>query len=149
MNRLGRFNIFGRRTQGSELMAIYIDEPTTGDQFRMHKIEPRGYQGAIGDGTLDTVGFDVENRTSSGLRFYLTDHRPPVSDKGEYLDATKLGSNATIEVFDYKKGSKHMQHLKTFASRKIHSANKLALTGDGGFFVSNDHSVSVGGVSEL
>ena len=121
-------------------MAIYIDEPTLDGQFRMHSIRPRGYKGATGDLTLDLVGFDVDASWKDALDFWLINHRPPVDAQKQHLDATKIGSNVSVEVFSYAKGAPEMRHLKTILHPHIHSANNLALTSKSGFLVSNDHS---------
>jgi hypothetical protein len=106
----------------------------------MHSIRPRGYEGATGDQTLDLVGFDVDVGEKGALDFWLINHRPPVDAQRQPLDATKIGSNVSIDVFSYTKGAHEMRHLKTILNPHIHSANNLALTGKGGFMVSNDHS---------
>jgi hypothetical protein len=137
---LSKYNVSGRRSQGSELLAIYIDEPTSDGHFRMHSIQPKGYDGATGDSTLDFVGFDVDASKEDALEFWFVNHRPPVDAQKKLLDATKIGSNVSIEVFSYSKGARHMRHVKTISDSYIHSANKVALTGTGGFVVSNDHS---------
>lgn len=146
---LSKYNVSGRRTQGSELVAMHIDEPESNGQFKMHSIRPSGYEGATGDQTLDFVGFDVDASAHNVLDFWLVNHRPPVDAQRQHLDAKKLGSNVTIEVFRYAKAAREMQHVKTIVHPDIHSANKLALTGGGSFAVSNDHSDRVGFRKEL
>ena len=121
-------------------MAIYVDEPTSTSQLRMHSIRPQGYEGATGDQTLDLVGFDADASKKDALDLWLINHRPPVDAQKQHLDATKIGSNVSVEVFSYVKGDREMRHLKTILHPHIHSANNLALTGQGGFVVSNDHS---------
>ncbi|KAJ4296763.1 hypothetical protein N0V90_006811 [Kalmusia sp. IMI 367209] len=142
--RLSKYNVSGRRLQGSELMAIYIDEPTSDDQFRMYSIKPRGYKGATGDITMDLVGFDVDASKKDKLDFWLINHRPPVDDKKQYLDATKIGSNVSIEVFSYSKGTLEMRHMKTISHPQIYAANNLALTSNGGF-VRKEFDLILGG----
>jgi hypothetical protein len=121
-------------------LAIYIDEPTADGRFRMHSIRPLGYEGATGDTTLDYVGFDVNINQKDSLDFWLINHRPPVDARKQHLDAAKIGSNVSVEIFSYEKGAREMQHLRTISHSLIHSANNLALTDRGGFVVSNDHS---------
>jgi hypothetical protein len=106
----------------------------------MHSIRPRGYEGATGEPTLDFVGFDIDASKKDTLDFWLINHRPPVDAGKRHLDAAKIGSNVSVEVFNYAKGAREMRHLKTISHLHIHSANNLALTGKGGFTVSNDHS---------
>lgn len=137
---MGKLNISGRRPEGSELMALYIDEPQTDKIFKMHKITPRRYEGATGDGTLDLIGFDVDASDTSKLKFWLINQRPPVGVDGKYLDAAKVGDNVTVEVFEYAKGQRTMSHVKTISDSNIYSGNGLALLGDGSFMLTNDHS---------
>lgn len=137
---MSRLNISGRRPGGSELMALNIDSPGEDGLFGLHSITPIGYDGASGDGTLDLVGFDVEVVDQTALRFWLINQRPPVDENRNYLDARKIGANATIDVFELKRGQPKMVHVKTVADPAIYSPNGIAFAGDGSFFVSNDHS---------
>lgn len=136
---MGQLNESGR--QPSELMALNIDSPGTDGLFGMRNIKPEGYRGATGDDTLDLLGFDVE-KTDAGLRFWLVNLRPPVDENGKYLDAKKIGANATIDVFDMKRGKNKMVHVKTVWDPAIWSPNKVAALGDGSFVVTNDASCS-------
>ncbi|KAH7121299.1 hypothetical protein B0J11DRAFT_590347 [Dendryphion nanum] len=145
---MSKFNISGRRPQGSELIAIYIDEPRH-DGFRSQKLAPEGYSGAAGDGTLDLIGFDVQKISSSTLRFWLINQRPPVDTGGKYLDATRVGDNVTVDVFDYVRDSKVIKHVKTVSDKHIYSGNGLAVVGDDEFVISNDHSGKIGIRKEL
>ncbi|PSN65490.1 hypothetical protein BS50DRAFT_575481 [Corynespora cassiicola Philippines] len=145
---MSKFNLSGRRTEGSELMAIYIDHPIE-EGFRMHKITPISYKGTAGDTRLDLVGFDAEKKGNSRLRFWLINQRPPVDTKGNYLDATKIGVNGTVDVFEYTKGATEMKHVKTVFDQNIYSGNKLALIGNDDFVLTNDHSGKVGFRKEL
>lgn len=136
---MGQLNASGRRP--SELMALDIDSPGIDGLFGMRSIKPEGYVGATGDDTLDLLGFDVE-KTDAGLRFWLVNLRPPVDANGIYLDAKKVGANVTIDVFDMKRRSDKMVHVKTVWDPAIWSPNKVAALGDGSFVVTNDASAS-------
>jgi len=137
---MSRLNISGRRTGGSKLMALNIDSPGTDGLYGAHSIETANYEGATGDGTLDLVGFDAEIVNPATLRFWLINQRPPVDQYRNYLDATKIGANATIDVFELKRGEKTMVHVKTVADQAIYSPNGITLMGDDSFVISNDHS---------
>lgn len=137
---MGALNISNRRSGGSELMALNIDSPGSDGLFGMHAIKPLGYGGATGDMTLDLVGFDVRIVSTETLQFYLINQRPPVDAKKRYLDAKKIGANATVDVFELTRGDKKMKHVKTFADPEIYSANGVAVMENGGFVLSNDHS---------
>lgn len=134
------FDVQGRRKEGSELMALYIDEPAQDGLFRMHKIAPTGYGGATGDGTLDLLGFDAQVLSDSTTRFWLINQRPPVDEQGQYLDAKEVGANVTVDIFEHSRGGKTMEHVKTIADPALHSANGIIGYDDGSFIVSNDHS---------
>lgn len=99
-----------------------------------------GYEGTTGDGTLDPLGFDVETMSDSRLRFWMINYRPPVDQDQKYLDAVKLGANATVEIFELVRGADHMNRVKTFTNTAIATPNRVAATGDGGFVVTNDKS---------
>jgi len=121
-------------------MALYIDEAAKGGHFRMQKITPTGYRGATGDSTLDLIGFDAQVLKDAKLRLWLINQRPPVDEQGRYLDATKTGANATVEIFEHVRGEKTMKHVKTFADPEIYSGNGIAGLNDGSFVLSNDHT---------
>lgn len=139
-NRLSKYNVSGRRPGGSKLVSIGIDEPTANGIFKMRSIETKGYAGATGDKSLDLIGFDVDRSVPGELKFFLINHRPPVDAQQNFLDASAVGVNGTVEVFRYQKGSKHMSHLKTIAHSNVYSANNVALAGNGAFLLTNDHS---------
>lgn len=137
---IGVLNIAGRRPGGSELMALNIDAPGSDGMFGIHKIKPEGYDGATGDGTLDLLGFDVEVVDAATLRFWLINHRPPVDANRKYLDATKIGANSTIDVFELKRGKDKMVHVKTVFDPEVKTPNNIAVMEDGSFVATNDHS---------
>ena len=121
-------------------MALNIDSPGTNDMFEIHGIEPVGYDGATGDGTLDLLGFDVEVVDAATLRFWLINHRPPVDANKTAIDATKVGANSTIDVFELKRGNDKMVHVKTVFDPEVKTPNNIAAMGDGSFVATNDHS---------
>lgn len=125
-------------------MALNIDSPGSDGLFGLRSIKPTSYDGATGDGTLDLVGFDVEVIDAATLRFWLINQRPPVDVDRRYLDASKVGANATIDVFELKRGGNKMVHVKTVADPAIYSPNGIAAMGKGSFVTSNDHSGKVG-----
>jgi hypothetical protein len=137
---MSRLNISGRRPGGSKLMALNIDSPGQDGLYGAHSIETANYEGATGDGTLDLVGFDAEIVNPTTLRFWLINQRPPVDENRKHLDATKIGANGTIDVFELKRGEQTMVHVKTVADKAIYSPNGIALMGDDSFVTSNDHS---------
>ncbi|KAF2188074.1 serum paraoxonase/arylesteras-like protein [Zopfia rhizophila CBS 207.26] len=141
---LSKLNSSRRRPQGSELMAIYIDEPRKEGGFRMHRIQPTLYGSESGASHLDLLGFDTEAVDSSTLRFWLINQRPPYDAKGKLLNAREYGANSTVEVYEYRKRDKKMKHVKTVADRAIYSPANIALMGADNFVISNDRSSKVG-----
>ena len=108
--------------------------------FGLSQLEPIGGNSATENEVLGLHGFDVDELKNSKLRFWLINHRAPVDVDKRVLDATKLGANSTVEVFEVIRGSNNMRHIKTIVNEAIATPNKLAATGDGGFLVTNDHS---------
>ncbi|KAF2797224.1 hypothetical protein K505DRAFT_298745 [Melanomma pulvis-pyrius CBS 109.77] len=146
---MSKLNVSGRRSEGSQLIALYIDEFTKDGQFRMHNIAPKNYGGATGDGTLDLIGFDAVRKSIASLQFWLINQRPPVDEFGKFRNAPKVGDNVTVDVFEYVKGAESMNHVKTVADPSIYSANGIALIGEEAFVLTNDHSGKVGLRKEL
>ncbi|KAI2475439.1 hypothetical protein Ptr902_13125 [Pyrenophora tritici-repentis] len=140
-------NVTGRRPGGSELLALDIDNPGEDGLFNFRGIKPVGhYIGATGNRDLDLLGFDAEILDDGTTRFYFVNQRPPVGPSQAIIDASELGANSTIEIFELKKGWDEMQHIRTILSPDIWTPNRVAAIGDksGAFLVTNDHSVKVG-----
>ena len=135
-------NAAGRQPGGSWVSVLDIDEPGADGLFGLRQMKVTGYRGAAGpsDVDLDLHGFDVEVIDNERLRFWLINHRPPVDENGIILDATKVGANSTIEVFESKRGEDELVHVRTIWDEAIFTPNKLAATGDGGLVVTNDMS---------
>jgi hypothetical protein len=106
----------------------------------MRGFKLKGYEGATGEGTPDTLGFDVEIVDTAKLRFWLINLRPPVDANRNYFDARKIGANSTIDVFDLKRGKDVMVHVKTVAGPAIWTRNSIAAMGDGSFVTTNYYS---------
>jgi len=119
---------------------LHVDERGADGLFGLHRMQTAGYDGATGDGTVDTVGFDVEVVGNSKLRFWIVNDRPPIDDNGQLLDAHKVGANGTVELFESERGSDRLVHLKTFSDRALATPNKPAAVGNGAFLVTNDKS---------
>ncbi|RMZ70047.1 serum paraoxonase arylesterase [Pyrenophora seminiperda CCB06] len=140
-------NVTGRRPGGSELLALDIDNPGDDGLFNFRAIKPVGhYVGATGNSDLDLLGYDAEILDDGTTRFYFINQRPPVGIYNKIIDASKIGANSTIEIFEMKKGQDNMQHVRTIFSNEIWTPNRVAALGDksGAFLVTNDHSVKVG-----
>lgn len=147
--RLTKLNASGRRPGGSELIALDIDEPGVDGLYNLRAIKPLGYTGATGDETLDLLGFDAEILDGDTINFYLINHRPPIGPFNNILDASVLGTNSTIDVFEMRRGEENMRHLRTVWSSEVFTPNRVAVLGGGHFLVTNDHSGKLGWVCHL
>lgn len=144
-----KLNVTGRRPGGSELIALDIDEPGVDSSYNMRAIKPVGYHGAIGDDTLDLLGFDAEILDGDTINFYLINQRPPIGPFNNLVDASGMGANATIDVFEMRRGEETMRHVRTIWSPEVYSPNRVAVLGGGNFLVTNDHAVKTGWVITL
>jgi hypothetical protein len=59
----------------------------------------------------------------------MINHRPPVNEAGNFLDASKVGANSTIEVFEHVTGSKELDYVKTIWSESVYTPNNWWLRG--------------------
>lgn len=150
-----QLNATGRRPGGSELIALDIDNPGADGFFNLRNIIPKGYTGATGNSDLDLLGFDahrwVDMEGIESVQFYFVNMRPPVDASKNIIDASKIGANSTVELFELKNGEDEMQHRRTIWSSEIYTPNRVAALGvdQGTFLLTNDHSVKVGIVSSI
>jgi hypothetical protein len=149
--RMKKLNTTGRRPGGSELIALDVDEPGVDGLFNMRSIKPIGYHGAKGEGDseLDLLGFDAEILDGDTINFYFVNERPPVGPFNNYIDASVVGANSTIDIFEMRRGEETMRHLRTIWSGAVITPNRIAVLGQGNFVVTNDHSVKTGLVRSL
>ena len=129
------FNSSGLKGTGAFLV-LDIDDWGEEGPTSFRQMIPTGYSGVEGDVRLRRLGFDVEIVEEDTLRGFAVNHRVPVG-----LDPKKFGANSTIEVFEARHGTLELKHVKTVHDEAIITPNKVAATGDGGFVVTNDHSV--------
>ncbi|OBT60735.1 hypothetical protein VE03_09815 [Pseudogymnoascus sp. 23342-1-I1] len=142
-----KFNASGRNANG-RFVALNIDSPGLDGNYGATRLQITGdYVGPGGSKAIDPNGFDVEILPNNRLRFWMTNLRPPVDViSREYLDATKIGANTTVESFELVRGEDTLKWTGTFGANDgvVHSANKVAADLIGGFVVSNDHSSPIG-----
>lgn len=143
---ISQLDVTGRRPAGSEFIAIDIDSFGTNNFFSYRTIMPKGTYGAKGDAILDTVGFTGEHIDDATIHFYFPNVAPY---HGSFFDAKEIGANATVEVFELKRGNDEMKHLRTVHSPAVWSPNRPAALGNGDFLVTNDHGVKVGWRKQL
>jgi hypothetical protein len=75
--------------------------------------------------------------------------RPPVGPFNNYIDASVVGTNSTVDVFEMRRGEESMRHVRTIWSPEVFTPNRVAILGQGEFLVTNDHSVKTGWVRFL
>jgi hypothetical protein len=138
LGSMGELNVSARALGGDHISVLDIDRPGSDGLFGLRKLRKEGFSG--GDGTLALVGFDAAALDSNTLRFWLVNVAPAVGPDGAYLDAKRTGANATIEIFDVMRGGNAMVHVDTVISDAVYSPNKVAVSENGGFLVTNDHS---------
>jgi arylesterase/paraoxonase len=146
-SRINHLNASGRAL--TDRIAI-LDTRSKGRlASRIKWITLENFAGVNGEAILDLHGLDIRaDKHTDMLRILLVNHRPPVDPiTGEYLDASVVGANSTIEQFLTKAGTTTMRHIKTFAHPLIHTPNRVAWVTDTSFVISNDHSGKVGLVS--
>jgi hypothetical protein len=119
---------------------LNIDEPGEDGLYGLHKLSiGANYQSSTGGKDMDVHGIDIEVLEDGYLQFQMINHRPFVDEFGNYLDATLLGANSTVEVFRLGKGASELEYVKTVHNRAIMTPNNLAASGNGGFVFTNDH----------
>jgi hypothetical protein len=135
------------------ITVLDIDQPGADGLYGVRQLNFRDREGNIQE--LDLHGFDARVIDQGRrLRFWLVNHRPPldVSTGKPLLDATKVGANSTIEVYDLDldhgdEKSNELVHVKTIVSTTIISPNNLVVLDDqddrGGFLFTNDHSTKI------
>jgi hypothetical protein len=116
---------------------------------RIKWLAMENFPGNNGDGTLNLHGFDVRADKDTGiLRMVLINHRPPFDPvTGDPLDASKVGANSTIEVFQTTAGGDSMRHIRTHANEVISTPNRVQWASDDAFVFTNDHNTKLGFVS--
>ncbi|KAG9228325.1 hypothetical protein BJ875DRAFT_250164 [Amylocarpus encephaloides] len=113
---------------------------------RIQWLSIENFSGINGDATLNLQGFDIRaDKHTNTLRILLINHRPPISETtGELLDASKLGANSTIELFQTTVGGSSMRHVRTYSNEVIQTPNRVAWINEHSFVFTNDHSSKVG-----
>ncbi|KOS46032.1 hypothetical protein ACN38_g3027 [Penicillium nordicum] len=132
------------------ITVLDVDEPGADGLHGVRALKFRDSEGNIQE--LDMHGFDARVIDKGRrLRFWLINHRPPLNvSTGELLlDATKVGANSTVDVYDLElPHGAQLTHVKTIVSPAIISPNNLVVIDDGedrgDFLFTNDHSTKVG-----
>ncbi|TVY75620.1 Serum paraoxonase/arylesterase [Lachnellula suecica] len=139
-----KFNVSGRRPGGARVSVLDIDEPGQDGLYGLRQLQVVGYKGSRNDGTLDTIGFDVERVGDGALRLWMVNMQPPGNETHQPVDAAKVGANVTVELFEVDRSRQSMVHVKTFVHDAIATPNKPAAVGEGAFLVTNDKSTKFG-----
>lgn len=132
-----------KRSLKDKVIVLDLDDPV-GDSFSHRVLATSGYSGINGDGKLSLValtGVDYPDH----IDLYLNNNRPSIDvASGQLLDNEKVGANSTIELFRISDTSPATKadHIKTFVDEKIATPNRIAPTGSGSFYFTNDHGSS-------
>ncbi|EIW83168.1 calcium-dependent phosphotriesterase [Coniophora puteana RWD-64-598 SS2] len=75
------------------------------------------------------------------LYVYLVNHRPPI-----HGDATRIGADSVIEIFETRQGSETLEHVRTVHDPEvIITPNDVMGSSDGkSFFFTNDYGIKAG-----
>ena len=133
---------------GKDRVAILDTRGTGPILSRLKWASTIGYHGADGGSFLDLHGMDIFVGPGDDpmLKLLLINHRPPVDASGKIVDATSIGANSTIEVFEAKLGDPVLRHVKTYFDPVISTPNRVAWLNRWEFVFTNDKSTKVGWV---
>ncbi|OQE11271.1 hypothetical protein PENFLA_c074G09745 [Penicillium flavigenum] len=146
------YDLQGRAAGGGgidHITVLDVDQPGADGLYGVRALKFRDSEGNIQE--LDMHGFDARVIDKGRrLRFWLINHRPPLNaSTGEpLLDATKVGANSTVDVYDLElPHGTQLAHIKTIVSPTIISPNNLVVIDDdedrGDFLLTNDHTTKV------
>lgn len=132
------------------MTVLNIDEPGDDWLFGVQRLTRGNYKGPMGDGSLDMVGFATENLGRDLLRFYIINNAPPVDADFNFLDPDEAGgAHSSIQVFEHGRGNGDMMFKYAIESDVITTPNRLALTGENGLIITNDHAAKGGSFRSL
>ncbi|KAF2172419.1 hypothetical protein M409DRAFT_17652 [Zasmidium cellare ATCC 36951] len=147
-----RFNISGR-SRTDAVIALDIDKPK-GDSFDYRVLKTPSYK--TGDGHLYLVGLtgrdnipaaNDPNKPPFSIDIALVNGRPPRdSQTGEFLDASELGGDFTIELFETDAHATELRHKETYHHPEIKTPNNVAFAPTNGFYITNDHGTAKAGL---
>ncbi|KAH8780686.1 hypothetical protein BGZ57DRAFT_301178 [Hyaloscypha finlandica] len=61
---------------------------------------------------------NVEVLPKSRLRFWMVNNRPAIKEAGNFLDTSKVGANATMEVSEHKLSSGELEFIRRYGARQ-------------------------------
>lgn len=142
--RINNLNATGRGTK--DRIAVLDTRGAGRLASRIQWLSIENFSGTNGDGILNLHGLDIrEDKHTDVLRILLVNHRPSINAQtGEVLDATLVGANSTIELFQTKAGSSTMRHVRTYFDEAISTPNRVAWVNDDSFLFTNDNSAKLG-----
>jgi arylesterase/paraoxonase len=149
---MGSLNVSGRNLNDG-ITVIDVDQPGVDGMFEPRVLKTPNFSGTNGDGRLNLVGMGAAEDEAGRIRLWLVNMKPSVdSVTGEFLDQTKDGANATIELFRTGAHATKMEHVKTFFHPQIATPNRIAPVGEGNsnaFYFTNDHGIDKTGLVGL
>jgi hypothetical protein len=143
----GMFNA-SVRTGTDHISVMDLDNPGVDGLFGVRQLEfdPKF------SGSIDLLNVQGQRLKDGSVRFWLVNHRPPVNATTNevILDASTLGADSVVEIFDLPVGGTTLKHVRTVQSPALVTPNSIAVSADGlDFFVTNSHTRRVGLRREL
>ncbi|KAL8387212.1 hypothetical protein RB595_010074 [Gaeumannomyces hyphopodioides] len=140
------------RSRIDAIIALDLDKPGPDGSFEHRVLPLKGYTGND-QGRIFVNGIDgadkVQEDGTVKVTIALTNYGPSVDPAtGAVLDQRRVGSNATIEIFETGPEAQELRHVRTFADWDgITIPNRPALVGtdvEDGFYVTNESKERAG-----
>lgn len=146
-----------KRSLNDAVIVADIDKPH-GDFFVTRVLSTQGYEGISGDNKrMYLHGIDgLDGQSEDGkpkISIALINHRASVDAvTGKVLDASAVGGNSTVEIFETGPDATELRHVQTYAQPNITVPNRATFAGDdvdAGIYVTNESKAKVGFVSTI
>ncbi|KAI6277034.1 hypothetical protein MCOR27_006207 [Pyricularia oryzae] len=146
-----------KRSLNDAVIVADIDKPH-GDFFVTRVLSTQGYEGISGDNKrMYLHGIDgLDGQSEDGkpkISIALINHRASVDAvTGKVLDASAVGGNSTVEIFETGPDATELRHVQTYAQPNITVPNRATFAGDdvdAGIYVTNESKAKVGFVANL
>lgn len=144
-------NLDVSKRPNTDYVAIFDTKGSGPPASRITKVKPASYTGTLNLHGISVYEVPAQSRElKPTLRIFLNNHRPPLDPETKtVLDATKVGANSTVELFETTLGESRMRHIRTYADEAIHTPNRPAAVGPDSFVFTNDHGRKVGAARTL
>ncbi|EME48732.1 hypothetical protein DOTSEDRAFT_142053, partial [Dothistroma septosporum NZE10] len=139
MPNVNRLNASARSIHDA-IIALDVDKPK-GSSFRYRTLKTPNRLGV-----LHLIALTGEDTAGGDIRLYLNNAKPTL-DPTTNDPLNNVAANYTIEAFTTTKHATKLTHIASYHHPEIKSPNNIALfpSGDGGFYISNDHGTARSG----